>query len=111
MRHMKRLFLLLNIFIPTLSIVLFVSCASTELNHFKKNIKTMPDAELISCYYGIQERLKMIDNNIEAEDHLGPARKRDPLFHQTYLIGGEAHGLMQKEKFVLKEMQKRNLKP
>lgn len=71
----------------------------------------MTDAELLNCYYGIQERIKDIDQKIEREEHLDPAQKRDSVFHQTYIVGGELYGLMQKEKLLLKEMKKRNMKP
>ncbi len=106
-----RPFLLLNIWVLSLSILLFTSCASSELTKFKKNTKTMSDAELLNCYYGINERLKDIDNRIKREDLLDPAQKRDSVFHQSYFIGGDVYGLMQKEKVLLKEMYKRNIKP
>jgi ABC-type uncharacterized transport system YnjBCD substrate-binding protein len=91
-----------------------MSCASSEITRFKKNTKTMSDAELLNCYYGIRARMKDIDNGIKKEKQLNPvdpAQKRDSGFHQTYFIGGEAFGLMQKEKLLVKEMKKRNIKP
>ena len=111
MNHHKQLLLLLNVCLLSMSILLFVSCASTEMNIFKKNTKAMTDAELLNCYYGIKERIKDIDNKIGREDHIDPVQKRDSAFHQTYLVGGEVYGLMQKEKLLLKEMKKRNMKP
>lgn len=90
---------------------LFVSCASSELTRFKKNTKTMSDVELLNCYYGIQERIKDIDYSTQRENRFDPNQKQDSFFHQTYFVGGESFGLMQKEKILLKEMNKRNLKP
>ena len=87
------------------------ACASSELIRFKKNIKTMSDAELLNCYHGINERTKDIDNNIEREDRLDYEKNQDMISHQTYLVGGEAYGLMQKEKFVLEELKRRKIKP
>ena len=55
--------------------------------------------------------MKDIDNSIKRENQLDPAQNRNSVFHQSYFIGGEAYGLMQKEKLLLKEMNKRNMKP
>lgn len=96
-----------------LSLFLFVffGCASSELTRFKKSIKTMSDAELLSCYHGINERTKDIDNNIEREDRLGYEKDQYIISHQTYIVGGEAYGLMQKKKLVSEELKERNIKP
>jgi hypothetical protein len=86
-------------------------CASSELTKFKKNTITMSDSELLSCYHGINERIKDIDNSIEREDPIDNSQLHDIISHQTYLAGGEAYGLMQKEKVVLEELRRRNIEP
>ena len=111
MSKIKRSFYLINVFLLALSIFLCISCASSELTRFKKNTKTMSDVELLNCYHGIQDRIKDIDNNIKRDTRLDRAQNRDIISHQTYFVGGETYGLMQKEKLVLKEMKKRNMKP
>ncbi len=71
----------------------------------------MSDADLLNCYYGINERIKDIDNGIKSEDRSDLYGNRDVISHQTYFIGGEIYGLMQKEKLVLEELNKRNINP
>lgn len=71
----------------------------------------MSDTELLNCYYGIHERIKDIDNSIDREDRFNSNQDRKIIYQQKYLAGGEAHGLMQKEKAVLEELKKRNIKP
>ena len=84
-----------------LSMFFFVifGCASSELTRFRKNIKTMSDTDLLNCYHGINDRTKDIDNNINNKDRLDHEKNLDIISHQTYIVGGEAFGLMQKEKF------------
>lgn len=91
--------------------IVFVACASSELTIFKKNIKTMSDSELLNCYHGINDRVKDIDSNIKREGRSGNEKSQDILSHQTYMVGGEVYGLMQKEKLVLEELKSRNIKP
>ena len=86
-------------------------CATTELTRFKKNIKTMSDDELVSCYYGINERIKDIDNNIEREERSGDFQNQDIIANQSYFVGGEIFGLMQKEKVVFEELKRRKINP
>ena len=111
MCQIKRSFFLLNFCLLSLLIFLIIGCASSELTRFKKNTKTMSNAELLSCYYGINERIKDIDSRIEGKDRIAHSRNRDIISHQTYFIGGETYGLMQKEKLVLEELRRRNIKP
>ncbi|MCP3872851.1 MAG: hypothetical protein GY699_06815 [Desulfobacteraceae bacterium] len=111
MSQIKRKFFLLNFSLLFLSIFLFINCASSELVRFEKNTKTMSDADLLNCYYGINERIKDIDNGIKNEDRSDISENRDIISHQTYFIGGEIYGLMQKEKLVLEELNKRNINP
>jgi hypothetical protein len=103
----------LPLIVGILSLFLFVifACASSELTRFKKNIKTMSNAGLLNCYYGINERTKDIDNKIIREDRLDYEKNQDVISQQTYFVGGEAYGLMQKEKLVLEELKRRNIEP
>lgn len=111
MSQIKRSFFLLNFCALSLLFFLIVGCASSEMTRFKTNMKTMSDAELLSCYYGINERIKDIDNGIDRKDRIAHSRNRDIVSQQTYFIGGEAYGLMQKKKLVLEELRRRNIKP
>jgi len=86
-------------------------CATTELTSFKKNIKSMADDELVSCYYGINERIKDIDNIIEREERLDHFHNQNIISNQSYFVGGEIFGLMQKEKVVLEELKRRKINP
>lgn len=71
----------------------------------------MSNNELLNCYYGIQERIKDIDSRIDREERSDPGKDRDFIYNQTYIIGGEAYGLMQKEKVLLEELKKRHIEP
>ena len=111
MSQIKRSPFLLSFCVLSLLIFLIIGCASSELTRFKKNTKTMSDADLLSCYYGINERIKDIDNHIEGRDRIPHSGNRNIVSRQTYFIGGEAYGLMQKKKLVLEELRRRNIKP
>ena len=102
---------LLIVCLLSLSLFVIFACASSELTRFKKNIMKMSDAELLNYYYGITDRAKDIDNNIKREDRFNYDKNRHIISHQTYLIGGEAYGLMQKEKLLLEELKRRGIKP
>ena len=93
------------------SIFLCLNCASTEMMRFRENIQRMSDAELMACYHGINERLKDIDHRVERKGQPGNTEKPHLISRQTYFIGGESYGLMQKEKIVLQEMRNRNIFP
>jgi hypothetical protein len=67
--------------------------------------------QVLSCYYGINERIKDIDNRIEGQDRIAHSGNRNIVSRQTYFVGGEAYGLMQKQKLVLEELRRRNIKP
>jgi hypothetical protein len=71
----------------------------------------MSDTELLNCYYGIRERVKDIDRTMKKEARLDRAQDHDVISHQTYLVGGQIYGLMQKEKWVMQELNKRTIKP
>ncbi len=71
----------------------------------------MSDAELLNCYYGVNDRIKDVDNRIKREDRLDNVENRDVISNNAYFVGGEIYGLMQKQKLVLKELDKRNIEP
>lgn len=71
----------------------------------------MSDNELVSCYYGINERIKDIDNTIEKEERLDHFQNQNIFVDQPYFVGGEIFGLMQKEKVVLEELKRRKINP
>lgn len=111
MRSINQSYPFFKICLLFLLAVMIFGCASSELTRFKKNTMTMSDSELLSSYHGINERIKDIDNSIERGDPIDNSQNRDMISHQTYIVGGEAYGLMQKEKLVLEELRRRNIKP
>lgn len=94
-----------------LSTLFMLNCPSTEMIRFENSLKNMSNAELLSCHRGINERIKDINYNISRKDRPSYGEHQNDIPHQTHIVGGEAYGLMQKEKMVLKEMKKRNLSP
>ncbi len=92
-------------------IIIIINCASSELIRFENNIKNMSNAELINCYYGFNDRIKDIENSIGRDERVDYPRNQQIILHQAYFVGGEIYGLMQKEKLLLDEMEKRNLSP
>ena len=101
----KKIFVLLSVFL------LICGCATTGMTKFKQNIKAMSDDELVSCYHGINERIKYIDNSNERVGRPDPAQNQDLIANQSYFVGGEIHGLMKREKLVVQEMRKRRINP
>jgi hypothetical protein len=71
----------------------------------------MSDTELLNYYYGINERLKDIDGGLQADDRSDPDDHNHVIRNQTFFIGGEGHGLAQKRKIVLDELDRRNITP
>ena len=72
----------------------------------------MPSStELLNYYYGINERLKDIDNEIQADDRSDSDNQDHFIRNQTFFVGGEGHGLVQKRKIVLDELYRRNITP
>lgn len=71
----------------------------------------MSNAELINRYHGINDRIKDVENSIRKDERADFSQNQQIISHQTYFVGGEIYGLMQKGKLVLDEMEKRNLSP
>lgn len=103
-----RRFLLLLLLSP---IIFIFNCASSETIRFENNIQSMSNAELINRYHGINDRIKDVENSIRKDEGADFSQNQQIISHQTYFVGGEIYGLMQKGKLVLDEMEKRNLSP
>ena len=86
-------------------------CASTEMERFRANVHRMSDDALLTCYQGINDRIKDIDNRLESDMSYHDDEKPDMITQQTFIVGGEGYGLVQKRKVVLKELNRRNLSP
>lgn len=92
---------------------LFNSCSSnSKLIEKKKEFERMSDKELLSYYYQINDRINDIDRDTEKNkvtDNINYDPNRDRI---THLHIGDTWGrLKQEEKFVLNELNKRNITP
>jgi hypothetical protein len=86
-------------------------CASTEMERFRANVHRMSDDALLACYQGLNDRIKDIDNGMKRDMLYHNKEKPDLIEQQSFLIGGDGYGLVQKRKVVLKELNRRNLSP
>jgi hypothetical protein len=93
------------------SIISIIHCASSEHVKFETSIQRMSNAELKNSYYGINDRIKDIENGIKMNEGADPLQKQYVISHQTYFVGGEIYGLMRKANLILDEMEKRNIAP
>jgi hypothetical protein len=71
----------------------------------------MSDTNLLNYYNGINERLKDIDNGMKREGPSDMDEREHLLDNQSFFLGGEGHGLIQKRKVILEELNKRNIYP
>jgi hypothetical protein len=71
----------------------------------------MSDANLLNYYNGVNERLKDIDNGMRREEPSDIEESEHLFDNQSFFLGGEGHGLIQKRKVILKELNKRNIYP
>ena len=71
----------------------------------------MSDAELVSYYQGINDRIKEIQAGTREDAHQSTVRQDDHLARMPYIAGGEAWSLEQKRTKVHKEMDRRGLHP
>lgn len=92
-------------------ICLHFGCASSELVNLGKNVQGMSDMELLNYYHGIDERIKDIATDIEREDRSDSDDQEHYIHHNTFFIGGEGYGLIQKRQVVLDELTNREITP
>lgn len=101
------------IFIMAFGLVLqvFISCATTDRDPLATRLAAMSDEDLISYYYGINDRLREIQEGTREADRQGTVMVQDQLAKMPYIIGGEAWELEQKRERIKHELDRRNLRP
>ena len=88
----------------------FTGCASTP-DKTDGRLAAMSDAELISYYHGVNDRLRAIQQAAREDDRQGTIIEQDQLAKMPYIIGGEAWELERKRERIKRELDRRNLKP
>ena len=101
--------LILSFFIMTA--LFHTGCASSEHTRLRDRVHSMSDMELLNYYYGINDRLKDIDGELQADDRVDSDYQDQFIQNQTFFVGGQGHGLLQKRKIVWGELQRRNITP
>ena len=73
----------------------------------------MSSNELLNYYYGINQRIKDIDNSFRRNERLDNSEydRSGFVFHDPFVIGGKGYNLIQKRKLILEELKKRNVIP
>jgi hypothetical protein len=69
----------------------------------------MADTELINYYYGINERLKDIASDQERNADMEHTKYEHIIFNQTFFVGGEGYGLIQKREMALDDLNMRDI--
>ena len=105
-----------NIIVPTMccllvTIALLTGCVSKDTIRFQEKVYKMSDAELLTFYRGINERMKDIDHEIDSQDHLYHFDDKHWVYSTPYSPGREGYRLMEQRKMIEAEMRKRNLEP
>ena len=95
----------------TISMLFYSGCATSEQTRLRDRVKSMSDMELLNYYHGINERLKDIDSEVQTEDDSDSDNQNDFIRNQTFFVGGQGHGLIQKRKIVWDELHRRNIAP
>lgn len=98
--------------LKTIAILLLISvsfgCAHTH-DSFQTKIRSMSDMNLISYYHGLNDRIKEIENK-EKLDRRPDDSETDRVVSQiTFFPGGEGFKLVEKQKKVKREIDRRNL--
>lgn len=87
-------------------------CADSQYMIKKeKQIAHMTDAELVSYYQGITDRIKDIDNDFRNTQGLMDPPEQEPRnrFPEPHYLGSDSYSLHQIRELVVQEMHKRNL--
>ena len=71
----------------------------------------MSSNELLNYYYGINQRIKDIDNDFRRNERLDNSEYDRFIFQDPFIIGGQGYNLIQRRKLILKELKKRNVIP
>ncbi len=93
------------------SVLILTACATSRSDPLEVRLAAMSDADLVSYYEGINERIKAIQAGTRADDRQRTVLQQDHLARMPYITGGEAWRLEQKRTKVHKEMEQRGLHP
>ena len=108
----NRLSPVIVLFLSLLLVYVLCGCSTTGSLKFQKKISHMPSNELLNYYYGINQRIKDIDNNHRINEPDDSDYHRFGFaFPSPFVIGGKGYDLIQKRKLVLEELKKRNVIP
>lgn len=86
-------------------------CAGTAANRFQGKIEKLSDDELLSYYYGINDRIRDIDREIKNGKQHDLTEHDRVVSQQPFYFGGEGYDLVQKKNLILKELRKRRISP
>jgi len=109
--YFKQSYYMMIVCLCFMSTFLYFSCASSELVRLRKTCPSMSDTDLLNYYYGINERLKDIDNEMKEKEPSGLTEHEHLMDNDSFFAGGEGYGLIQKRKVILEELHKRNIYP
>ena len=101
---------LILLLVSGFAVLVFTGCAGTP-DRTDTRLATMSDAELISYYHGISDRLKAIQQGTREDDRQGTVVEQDQLAKVPYIIGGEAWELERKRDRIKRELDRRHLNP
>jgi hypothetical protein len=87
--------------------VLTLACASSDA--FRDKIRTMPDDDLKSYYDGINDRIKDMDQQNMINERSDNTRFDDTQEQSRYFLDGQSMDLIQRQRMIQEEMNRRNL--
>ena len=98
-----------------LCLLFHIGCAGKAHHSFENKVKKMSDTELVSYFNGIEDKIRTVDNKMQADERSnGNSKRPDPnvnLIPSPFWMGGVGYDLVEQRKVVLKEMGKRNITP
>jgi hypothetical protein len=103
------------IMVGLLIITLFshLSCANSNANKFHNKISCMSDTELLAYYFGINGRLKDLEQDMGRPGSVDRFRVTDKhyIYQTPFSAGGEGYHLIRNRKMILEELRRRNIHP
>ena len=105
------LYLIVVLFLSLLLVYVLCDCSRIGSQKFQKKISHMSDNRLLDYYYGINQRIKDIDDEFRRNERLDNSEYDRFAFQDPFIIGGQGYNLIQKRKLILEELKKRNVIP
>jgi hypothetical protein len=98
-------------FVFRLVVIMVVSVACVHGDAFERKIRAMSDSDLVSYYQGLNDRIKDIENKQILERSSRETEHERMVSQSTFIISGEGHDLVEKQKAAYREIRRRNLSP